>query len=101
MTNAPFFDFQLEYTFTDDKLAEPDRQLALLLSTQEGTMPLDREFGIDANFTDKPPEAVKSLYAAEVTRKVAQFIPWVRVQEVVWTYGEQGHIKPKVVITSA
>ena len=101
MTNTALYDFKLEYTFSDRRLAELDRQLALLLSTQVGTMPLDRDFGINMDFTDKPPQAVKSLYAAEVTRKVAQFIPWVRVQEVVWTYGEQGHIKPKVVITSA
>lgn len=99
--NVILFDFQLEYTFQDDKLAELDRQLALLLSTQEGTMPLDREFGIQMNFVDKPPEVVKSLYTAEVAKKVPQFIPWVRVYEVTWSHGEQGHIKPKVVITRA
>ena len=101
MTNTALYDFKLEYTFSDRRLAELDRQLALLLSTQVGTMPLDRDFGINMDFTDKPPQAVKSLYTAEVTKKIPQFIPWVRVQEVVWTYGEQGHIKPKVVITSA
>ena len=100
-TYAPLFDFKLEYTFEDDKLEELDRQLALLLSTPEGTMPLDREFGIKVNFVDKPPEVVKSLYTAEVTQKVTRFIPWARVYEVTWEYGEQGHIKPKVVITRA
>ena len=100
-TNAPLFDFKLEYTFEDDKLAELDRQLALLLSTPEGTMPLDREFGVNMDFVDKPPEVVKSLYTAEVTQKVPRFIPWARVYEVTWEYGEQGHIKPKVVITRA
>lgn len=100
-TNVPLLDFKLEYTFEDDKLAELDRQLALLLSTPEGTMPLDREFGIQMNFVDKPPEVVKSLYTAEVTQKIPKFIPWVRVYEVTWGYGKQGHIKPKVVITRA
>ncbi len=99
--NVILFAFHLEYTFQDDKLAELDRQLALLLSTQAGTMPLDREFGIQMNFVDKPPEVVKSLYTSEVTKKVPQFIPWVRVYEVTWSHGEQGHIKPKVVITRA
>ena len=100
-TSQLLHDFKLEYTFQDDALAELDRQLALLLSTQAGTMPLDREFGIQMNFVDKPPEVVKSLYTAEVAQKVPQFIPWVRVYEVIWGYGEQGHIKPKVVITRA
>lgn len=100
-TNLQLYDFKLEYTFQNNALAELDRQLALLLSTQVGTMPLDREFGIQQNYVDKPPEVVKSLYTAEVTKKVPQFIPWVRVYEVTWSYGEQGHIKPKVVITHA
>ena len=53
-TNAQLYDFKLEYTFQDNDLAELDRQLALLLSTQVGTMPLDREFGIQQNYVDKP-----------------------------------------------
>ena len=73
-TNLQLYDFKLEYTFQDNALAELDRQLALLLSTQVGTMPLDREFGIQQNYVDKPPEVVKSLYTAEVTKKVPQFI---------------------------
>ena len=80
MNENDLFNFQLEYTFTADWLAELDRQLALLLSTRE---------------------AAKSLYTAEVTEKVSKFIPEVRVQEVTWTGGNTGKLFPKVVITSA
>ena len=75
MNENDLFNFQLEYTFTADWLAELDRQLALLLSTREGTMPLDRAFGLNMDFVDMPPEAAKSLYTAEVTEKVSKFIP--------------------------
>lgn len=101
MNENDLFNFQLEYTFTADWLAELDRQLALLLSTREGTMPLDRAFGLNMDFVDMPPEAAKSLYAAEVTEKVSKFIPEVRVQGVTWTGGNTGKLFPKVVITSA
>uniref|UniRef100_A0AAU8B6D0 IraD/Gp25-like domain-containing protein n=1 Tax=Dulem virus 34 TaxID=3145752 RepID=A0AAU8B6D0_9CAUD len=101
MTGTILYDFKLEYTFTGDYLAELDRQLALLLSTREGTMPLDRSFGLNMDFVDMPPEAAKSLYAAEVTEKVAKFIPAVRVQEITWNRTESGKLNPKVVITSA
>ena len=74
MTEKNFFDFQLEYTFADNAMARLDRQLALLLST---------------------------LYTAEVTKKVAMFIPSVRVREVQWTRGEDGKQIKKVVITNA
>lgn len=95
------YDFELEYTFADDKRAELDRCLSLLLSTRKGTMPLNREFGVDMDFTDLPPETVKSLFVAEVVNAVAQFIPSVRVQEVTWSSGADGKLIPKVVITSA
>lgn len=96
---SDLFDFHLEYTGGGTRSL--DRQLALLLSTREGSIPLDREFGLDLNFVDKPTAAVKSLYTAEVTKKVAKFIPSVRVLEVVWTGTAEGQLKPKVVITGA
>ena len=88
MNETGVYDFKLEYTFAGDYMAELDRQLALLLSTREGTMPLDREFGLNMDFVDMPPE-------------VAKFIPTVRVQEVTWSSGGQGNLIAKVVITSA
>ena len=93
--NISPFDFQLQFTFATDAMAELDRKLALLYSTREGTMPLDREFGINMDFVDMPPEAAKSLYTAEVTEKVAKFIPTVRVQEVAWGAGAQGNLIAK------
>lgn len=101
MTENGLFDFKLEYTFTGDWLAELDRQLALLLSTRVGTMPLDREFGLNMDFVDATPEVAKSLYTAEVTEKVAKFIPAVRVREITWDRAENGKLEPKVVITNA
>lgn len=101
MTNGLLFDFQLEFTFSDNWLADLDRQIVLLLSTIEGTMPLERGLGIMQDFVDKPPAVVKSLYTAEAARKISEFIPQVRVQEVIWLPAEQGHFKPKVVITRA
>lgn len=96
---SDLFDFQLEYSGGGARSL--DRQLALLLSTREGSIPLDREFGLDLNFVDRPTAAVKALYTAEVTKKVAKFIPAVRVLEVVWTGTAEGQLKPKVVIAGA
>lgn len=100
MTYSVLFDFHLANTFSSDWLADLSRQLDFLLSTQAGTVPLDREFGLNMDFVDKPPEVAKSLYTAEVTKKVAKYIPAVRVQEITWTAAE-GKLSPKVVITSA
>lgn len=93
------YDFQLEYTGGGAR--ELDRQLALLLSTREGSIPLDREFGLNLDFVDRPMAAVRPLYTAEVTKKVARFIPAVRVQEVRWLPAPEGGLRPKVVIAGA
>ena len=80
MNENDLFNFQLEYTFTADWLAELDRQLALLLSTREGTMPLDRAFGLNMEFVDMPPEAAQSLYT--VLCGAAAFCANFSLQEV-------------------
>ena len=73
--NISPFDFQLQFTFANDAMAELDRKLALLYSTREGTMPLDREFGINMDFVDMPPEVAKSLYTAEINQKDGPIYP--------------------------
>lgn len=94
------YNFKTEYTFSASVLAELDRSICLLLSTRAGSLPLDREFGLSADFLDLPPETAKSVYAAEITEKVAKYIPDVRVKSVSWQQGGDGTITSKVVITS-
>ena len=53
------------------------------------------------DFLDRPPEVARSLFTAEVTKKVAMFIPQVRVQEVKWERADGGKLIKKVVITNA
>ena len=88
MNENDLFNFQLEYTFTADWLAELDRQLALLLSTREGTMPLDRAFGLNMDFVDMPPEAAKSLYTAEVTGSIPVTSTIYLAQKALWKNSE-------------
>ena len=95
------YDFKLEYTFSDDRLADIDRQLNLLLTTRVGTMPLDREFGLAMDYLDRPAVLAKSLFVAELVEKVPRFIPAIRVQEVQWQAGADGHVCAKVVIDRA
>lgn len=70
-----------------------------MVSTRAGTIPLDRELGLSMDFIDMPPETAKSLYTAEVSEKIAKFIPGVRVKSVSWDKGNNGKMKSKVVIT--
>ena len=95
------YDFKLEYTFSDDSLADIDRQLNLLLTTRAGTMPLDRDFGLTMDYLDRPAPVAKSLYVAELVEKVGTFLPAIRVREVQWQAGADGRVLAKVVIDRA
>ena len=95
------YDFKLEYTFSDDSLADIDRQLNPLLTTRAGTMPLDRDFGLTMDYLDRPAAVAKSLYVAELVEKVGTFLPAIRVREVKWQAGADGRVLAKVVIDRA
>ena len=52
------------------------------------------------DFLDMPSETAKSLYTAEITEKIARFIPELRVESVSWEASPAGTLIPKVVITN-
>lgn len=99
MMNIPY-EFHLEFTFASDALADLHRKISLLLTTPVGTMPLDRDFGVDWSFLDMPTDIARSLFTAEVAEKIQTFIPEVRVEAVEWMPNTEGQLIPKVVITS-
>lgn len=93
------YDFDIEFTFSEDENKEIRRKLALLYSTAVGTMPVDREFGINAEFLDLPIPAAKAMYTAEIAEKTAKFVPEVTLSEVIWEYNDKNELKARVVIS--
>ena len=86
----------------DEPLKEVDEQVETLLSTVAGTIPLDRGLGIDDSFIDKPTEAARSLYVAEVAEKIPRYIPTLSVDSVNFTAAaNDGKVTAKVVLTNA
>ena len=58
------------------------QEVRLLLSTPRGSVPLDRDFGIDWSMVDSPDPQLMPMYVAEVSRKIERYIPRVRVVAV-------------------
>ena len=90
--------FHLEYTFAGDRVEELNRKLSLLITTPLGAMPMEREFGMTQDFLDRPSEAAKALFTAELTEKAALFLPEARIASVQWISEDGGQIIPKVVV---
>ena len=68
-----------------ESLAEEVAQnVAVILATPKGSVPLDRDFGLDFNLVDKPEPRAKALMAVEIVRQVGRYEPRARVLAVEW-----------------
>lgn len=76
------------------------RCLRNLLTTPAGTVPLDRDFGIDQASLVHPLSVAQSLLAVEIIDKVDRYEPRASVLEVELVSDAAGQIRAKVVITS-
>lgn len=87
---------------------EPESELAedislglrTLLSARSGTCPLERDFGIDREITDKPPDVAMNLYSVDIIEKIAKYEPRVTVTEVTFDMSE-GCLIPHVHVALA
>lgn len=74
------------------------RNLAL---TPAGTVPLDRNFGIDNSFKGLPYETAKTFLAVELINKIYKYEPRASVKEIDMVGTTDGQIEAKVVIQDA
>ncbi|MFR6279933.1 MAG: hypothetical protein ACLUKK_01920 [Lacrimispora saccharolytica] len=65
---------------TEDK--ELKSQMDTLLRTRAGSVPADRDFGIDWSCLDHPPEVAENLFYQEVLAKAERYIPEVKISRV-------------------
>lgn len=93
-------EIQLDLSLVEDEAADIQRCLSVLFSTPKGTVPLDRNFGLDWSGLDYPTETAKSLMAAEIVKQTAKYEPRATVQGITWVTGSNGTIQAKVVITN-
>jgi phage baseplate assembly protein W len=75
------------------------QNLMVLYTTIEGTVPFDREFGINIDFIDEPAPIAQGKLIVEYTQKTRRFEPRASVSEVKFGVNPQtGNFIPKVVI---
>lgn len=91
--------FNVKGTLTEQE--DVLRCLRTLVMTPAGTVPLDRDFGIDNSMLGQPMGVAENLLAVELITKVRRYEPRASVQQVELTASPEGNITAKVVITSA
>ena len=81
----------------DDRSAKEILQnIKCILSTVKFSVPLDRDFGIDASMVDMPMDVAKAQLASEIIMAVAKYEPRAAVTNIDWEHDIDGILKPKV-----
>lgn len=71
----------------------------VLYTTPAGSVPLDRDFGIDISVIDAPLEVAKGRLTVEYTEKTRQYEPRANVKQVNFESDKlEGRLIPRVVI---
>lgn len=73
--------------------------LRFLYSTKEGSIPLDRNFGISTKYLDYPIDVAKNYIALEIIEKTEIYAPRIEVEEVNFKEDINGMLIPIINIT--
>lgn len=69
------------------EIEEIMQNINTLLITPKNSVPLDRAFGIDMSFLDRPPLQARAAISAEVYQAIQKYEPRVKVEKVSFTVG--------------
>ena len=78
------------------KEAEILQNCSIILSTSKFSVPLDRDFGVDATFVDKSILSAKAKVESEIFTALKKYEPRVTVKQVGWYADAEGIIRAKV-----
>lgn len=80
-----------------EEIEDIRKNLSMLYATRAGSLPLNRDFGLEGDFISQPLPVAKSEFEFEVIRKTEIYEPRVRVEKVVYEYDStNGAMKPIV-----
>lgn len=75
------------------------QNIQVILTTPAGTVPFDRDFGIDMSVLDSPIGVAKAKLTVEYIKKIKKYEPRAEVKKVSFTHDAiSGFLVPKVVI---
>ena len=78
--------------FNSSEADEIRENIETLLETPKGSIPLDRNYGIDMSCIDEPTIVAQSLMQQEIIEKVEKYEPRVLVKIVDTTINDDGSI---------
>ena len=72
-----------DYTLCEDEMtASVLQNVALIINTRKGTVPLYRDFGLNMDYLDKPANIAATLAAQDVQAAIDEYEPRAKVRAV-------------------
>lgn len=78
------------------KAAEILQNLRTIITTTKYSVPLDRDFGFNAEMLDKPVNAAQAQLQSEIIMAIKLYEPRVTVTSISFTGTDDGQLIPKV-----
>lgn len=78
------------------KASEIMQNLRTIITTTKYSVPLDRDFGVDADYVDKPTAVAEAMLADEIVTAIQKYEPRVTVEAISFTANVDGILIPKV-----
>lgn len=75
------------------------QNIALLLNTKKGTIPMYREFGLPMEFVDKPIDVAETLATVEIADALEEFEPRAKLEDLTITKSADGKMAIIVEVT--
>jgi hypothetical protein len=91
-------DVALQIDFSATGANEVIQNVKTIITTPAGTVPFDRDFGIDWSLLDLPIREARAKLTVEYIEKIKKYEPRASVNSISFTANEQGQLIPKVVI---
>jgi len=82
-----------------DVILEVMQNCRTILTTRKGTVPLDREFGIAADFLDSPMPTVRAEAEQDIFMAIRRYEPRAVLKEITWDADIlSGKVMPRIKI---
>ncbi len=82
--------------YPETLLEELVQNIITICTTAKFSVPMDRAFGIDADFIDDPVNSARSKLCGEIVRAVKTFEPRVRITSIDFTGDGEGKFYPRI-----
>lgn len=72
------------------------QNVRIICTTPKYSVPMDRSFGVDANFIDRPTPKAMAQIQAEIIQAVRKYEPRCKVKKVIFDGDNDGKLSVKV-----